>query len=238
MRRAGTLVAEALRIVGRLVSPGVSTQELDEEVAGFIRRKGADALFLGYHGFPAHICASIDEQVVHGIPGPRKLKNGEIVSIDIGVRLEGWCGDAAQTFAVGEVEPEIEKLLQVTKESLDLAIAQAAPGNRLEDVGRAVQQYAEKNGFSVVRKYAGHGIGKKMHEEPHIPNFVSESGTRDNTVLKAGMILAIEPMVNMGTWETVTLEDGWTVVTVDGKVSAHFEHTVAVTENGSTVLTM
>ena len=237
MRQAGRLVGEALRIVGRLVKPGVTTRELDDEVAGFIRRKKADALFLGYHGYPAHICTSVNEQVVHGIPGPRKLKEGEIVSVDIGVKLKGWCADAAWTFPVGDTSDEAKCLVAVTREALELAVAEVAPGSRLVAVCAAVQKHAESKGFSVVRKYAGHGIGKKMHEEPHIPNFVSPEVVRDGAVLKPGMVLAIEPMVNVGTWETVTLEDGWTVVTADGKMSAHFEHTVAVTEDGYMVLT-
>jgi len=237
MRQAGRLVGEALRIVGRLIKPGVTTRELDDEVAAFIRRKKADALFLGYHGYPAHICTSVNEQVVHGIPGPRKLAEGEIVSVDVGIRLNGWCADAAMTFAVGETDPEVQRLLAVTREALNLAVKEVRPGAKLEAVCAAVQNHAEAHGFSVVRKYAGHGIGKKMHEEPHIPNFVSPEVVRDGTVLKPGMVLAIEPMVNMGTWETVTLDDGWTVVTADGKMSAHFEHTVAVTPDGYRVLT-
>jgi len=237
VRKAGKLVAEALSIAGRLIKPGVTTRSLDEEVAGFIRGKGAKALFLGYRGFPAHICASVNEEVVHGIPGKRVLCEGDIVAVDVGIGVAGWCADAAATFPVGDISAEAARLLEVTRLSLDAGIGKVCPGNRLEEVCAAVQRYVEERGYQVVRKYAGHGIGRRMHEEPHIPNYVSCELARQAIVLQTGMVLAVEPMVNRGTYETVTLSDGWTVVTADGSLSAHFEHTVAVTDAGPDVLT-
>jgi len=237
IRGACKLVSASLRIIGRLVKPGVTTKALDDAFAAFIRQKKADALFLGYRGYPAHICASVNEEVVHGIPGPRALEEGDIVGVDVGIRLNGWCGDAARTFPVGQTEPKVNRLLEIARGSLDAAIAQVKPGNKLVEVCRAVQNHAESHGYKVVRKYAGHGIGRKMHEDPHIPNFVSEDEPPADVTLEPGMILAIEPMVNQGSAGTLVLEDGWTVVTEDGSLSAHFEHTVAVTDDGADVLT-
>lgn len=234
MRRAGRVVGEALARLGERVAPGVTTAELDRLAEDFFRRRGAAAAFKGYNGFPATICASVNDQVVHGIPGDRTLEAGDIVSIDVGAVLDGFYGDAAYTFPVGEVTPEAARLLKVTRESLERGILEAREGNRLSDIGHAVQGWVEAQGFSVVREYVGHGIGRAMHEAPAIPNYgPAGRGPR----LKEGMVLAIEPMVNAGGYGVQSLEDGWTVVTLDGSWSAHFEHTVAVTADGPLVLT-
>jgi methionyl aminopeptidase len=234
MAEAGRLVAATLAELKRVIEPGITTRELDEIAASFIARNGGRAVFKGYQGFPASICTSINEEVVHGIPGLRQLKNGDIISIDVGVEINGYVGDAAITVPVGEVEPEILRLLQVTEGSLARGIAQAKVGNRLSDISHAIQTYVESNNFSVVRDYVGHGIGRQMHEAPQIPNFGPPGrGPR----LEEGMVLAIEPMVNMGTYHVRTLDDGWTVVTQDGKPSAHFEHSVAITTDGPVILT-
>lgn len=234
MRDAGRLVAETLVELEKTVSPGVTTLELDRVAEDYIARHGARPSFKGYNGYPASICTSINEEVVHGIPGLRKLADGDIISIDIGAEINGYHGDAAVTLPVGEIDDEVKRLLQVTRESLMVGIAQAVSGNRLSDISHAVQAHVEKNGFAVVRDYVGHGIGRHMHEEPQIPNFGPPGrGPR----LKPGMALAIEPMVNKGTYEVRTLEDNWTVVTKDLQPSAHFEHTVAVTELGPHILT-
>ncbi|KKM12651.1 methionine aminopeptidase [Clostridiales bacterium PH28_bin88] len=234
MRDAGRLVAETLVELEKTVSPGVTTLELDRVAEDYIARHGARPSFKGYNGYPASICTSVNEEVVHGIPGLRKLADGDIISIDIGAEINGYHGDAAVTLPVGEIDDEVKRLLQVTRESLMVGIAQAVSGNRLSDISYAVQAHVEKNGFAVVRDYVGHGIGRHMHEEPQIPNFGPPGrGPR----LKPGMALAIEPMVNKGTYEVRTLEDNWTVVTKDLQPSAHFEHTVAVTERGPQILT-
>ncbi|MBP2645209.1 MAG: methionine aminopeptidase, type [Firmicutes bacterium] len=234
MRDAGKIVAKTLAEVKKAVKPEVSTQELDELAEEYIRRSGAVPAFKGYHGFPGSICASVNEEVVHGIPGLRKLKSGDNVSIDIGTVINGYNGDAAITVPVGEVDAEVQKLLGVTEESLYKGIAQAIVGNRLSDISHAVQCHAEKFGFGVVRDFVGHGIGRNMHEDPQIPNFGDPGrGPR----LKSGMTLAIEPMINMGTHEVKTLSDGWTVVTADKKQSAHFEHTIVITPDGPEILT-
>ncbi len=234
MRDAGRLVATSLAELAKAVKPGISTGELDTLAEGQITKAGALPSFKGYNGFPATICASVNEEVVHGIPGLRKLKNGDIISIDIGAVINGYHGDAAITLPVGEIEREVQRLLEVTEESLRLGIQQAMENSRLTDISHTVQSYVENNGFAVVRDYVGHGIGRNMHEEPQIPNFGRPGrGPR----LKSGMTLAIEPMVNMGTYEVATKEDKWTVVTRDGKPSAHFEHTLAVTEKGPEILT-
>lgn len=234
MRTAGRIVAEVLEIMREIVKPGVTTGELDKAAEEHIRGYGALPAFKGYNGFPATICTSINEEVVHGIPGLRALENGDIISIDCGALYEGFYGDAAITLPVGEIAEESKRLLTVCAESLKLGIAQAWKGNRLFDISYAVQSYVEKNGMSVVRDYVGHGIGTKMHEEPQIPNF---GKTGRGPRLELGMALAIEPMVNLGGYEVETLEDGWTVVTKDRRRSAHFEHTVAITENGPEILT-
>jgi methionyl aminopeptidase len=234
MRDAGKVVAGAHQEVAKAVREGVTTGELDKIAEDYIVSQGAKPSFKGYYGFPASICASVNEQVVHGFPGLRRLKNGDIISFDIGAELNGYHGDAAVTLPVGEIDQEVERLLNVTKESLSKGIEQAVIGNRLSDISHAIQKHVETNGFSVVRDYVGHGIGRNMHEDPQVPNFgMPGRGPR----LKHGMVLAIEPMVNLGTYEVETLSDNWTVVTKDKKPSAHFEHTVAITENGPEILT-
>ena len=234
MKDAGKIVAKAHQEVSEAIKDGITTLELDQIAEDVINKAGAIPAFKGYQGFPASICASINEEVVHGIPSLKKLKNGDIVSVDIGAAIHGYYGDAARTNPVGEVDEEIKRLIAVTQQSLQEGIAAAVINNRISDIGHAVQTYVEKRNFSVVRDYVGHGIGKKMHEEPQVPNFGSPGyGPR----LRAGIALAIEPMVNMGTYEVETLEDNWTVVTKDRKPSAHFEDTIAVTNEGPVVLT-
>ncbi|MFZ5597009.1 MAG: type I methionyl aminopeptidase [Bacillota bacterium] len=234
MRDAGRITAGALAEIGGMIKPGLTTAELDRAAESFIIAKGARPAFKGLYGFPATICASVNEQVVHGIPGLRVLENGDIISIDVGAEINGYFGDSAVTFPVGEIDEETRKLLKVTEESLYEGIAQAVEGNRLSDISNSVQSHVEKNGFSVVRDYVGHGIGRSMHEEPQVPNFGRPGrGPR----LKAGMTLAIEPMVNMGTHEVRTLPDNWTVITLDKKKSAHFEHTIAITDDKPVILT-
>ena len=235
MRRAGKIVAEVLELMKDAIRPELATLELDQLAEKHIRRAGGIPAFKGYRGFPASICASINEQVVHGIPGLRRLQEGDIVSIDVGVNYKGYYGDAAATFPVGIITPEASMLIEVTQHSLDRAIAQAREGNHLSDISHAVQNHAEKNGFSVVRNYVGHGIGNDMHEEPQIPNFGPPG---KGPKLASGMALAIEPMVNVGTWQVETLEDQWTVVTQDGSLSAHFEHTVAIVAGKPEVFTV
>jgi len=235
MREAGRITALALDAVARTVAPGVTTGEIDAVAENVIVSHGARPAFKGYHGFPATLCTSVDGEVVHGIPGSRVLRSGEIVSVDCGAIVGGFYGDSARTFAVGEVSAEARRLMEITAKALEAGIAQCIPGMRLHDVSAAVQAVAEGAGFSVVREYVGHGIGRAMHEEPQVPNY-GRAGT--GPTLKAGMVLAIEPMINAGTPDVRTLEDGWTVVTVDGCLSAHFEHTVAVMEEGPLVLTL
>ncbi|WP_428062021.1 type I methionyl aminopeptidase [Candidatus Avelusimicrobium fimicolum] len=235
MREAGKVTAAVLKLMTELVKPGISTLELDAAAEKTIRSFGATPLFLGYYGFPGTICASVNEEVVHGIPKKdRILKSGDIISIDTGARLDGFCSDAAITLGVGEVSDEAQRLMDVTKKSLYKAIRQVKPGKRLGDVEHAVETFAKQNGVGVVRDYCGHGIGRNMHEEPSIPNF-GKPGT--GPLLEKGMVLAIEPMLTAGTYRVRELDDGWTVVTADGKYAAHFEHTVAVTANGSEIFT-
>lgn len=234
MRRAGAVVAECHARLAEWVKPGVTTQQLNDMVAELIARRGGTPSFLGYRGYPAAICTSVNEEVVHGIPGPRRLEEGDIVGIDIGVLLDGFHGDAAYTYPVGAVDAETRRLLQVAEEALYIGIAQAKPGQRLSDISHAIQRHVEAAGFSVVRQFVGHGIGRNMHEDPQVPNFGPPGrGVR----LRPGMTLAIEPMVNAGTHEVKVLEDGWTVVTADGANSAHFEHTVALTVDGAEIVT-
>jgi len=235
MRQAGQIVVAAMRMCRDLVKPGVSTLEIDREVEGLIRERGARPAFKGYRGFPATVCVSINEEVVHGIPAAhRRLVDGDIVGLDLGAIVDGYHADAAFTLAVGEVSDEVQRLIDVTRESLDLAIAQARPRNRLGDISATVQRHVEAAGFGVVRAFVGHGIGRELHEDPQIPNF-GEPGK--GPILRPGMVLAIEPMVTMGHWEVRVLEDRWTAVTEDGSLAAHFEHTVAITEDGPDVLT-
>lgn len=235
MRRAGSIVAGALDMVGQEIKPGMTTAQLDALVEEFIRSAGAVPAFKGYQGFPASACISVDDEVVHGIPGKRRIKEGEIVSVDVGSIVDGFYGDSARTFAVGEVSENKRSLMDCTYQSLLSGIDKARKGNRLGQVSTAVQKVAEAQGYGVVRRLVGHGIGRELWEEPQVPNFGSPS---DGPVLKAGMVVAIEPMVNMGTYEVRTLPDGWTVVTSDGQPSAHFEHTVAITDKGPDILTL
>ena len=236
MREAGRIVATTLQELEDKIRPGVTTAELDAIAERTAHALGAIPVFKGYHGFPASLCASINDEVVHGIPNPaRILKEGDIVSLDFGVIYQGFVGDSAATFGVGKISPEAEKLLRVTKESLYAGIGQARAGNRLSDVSHAVQAYAERHGFSVVRQYVGHGVGRKMHEEPQVPNF---GPAHQGPILRRGMTFAIEPMLNVGTEETRVRPDNWTVVTQDGGLSAHFEHTIAVTDGEPEILTL
>ena len=235
MRAAGRLVGQVLAHLRTLVKPGVTTLEVDYAAEKMIRDAGALPTFKGYNGFPFSICASVNEQIVHGFPSAYELKEGDIFSIDCGATLEGYVGDTATTVPVGEVDEDKLKLIQITEECLERAIQQCRPGNHLGDIGWAVQQHAEANGYSVVRDYVGHGIGRRMHEDPQIPNY-GRPGLGPK--IKAGYVFAVEPMVNQGTHFTKVLGDGWTVVTVDGKPSAHAEHTIAITEDGPEVLTL
>ncbi len=235
MRQAGKVVADVLSKLQEMIEPGVTTHELDHMAEAYIRSQGGIPTFLGYRDFPRSLCTSINEEVVHGIPGNRKLVDGDIISIDCGVTLNGYIGDSAKTFPVGKIDKEAERLMEGTLKSLFAAIEQAKPGNRIGDLGYAVQGVAKEYNLGVVRDFVGHGVGKTMHEAPQIPNFGRPgSGPR----LKAGMVIAIEPMLNLGTYEVKILNDKWTVVTKDGKRSAHFEHTVAVTEDGPEILTL
>ncbi|MFA5338729.1 MAG: type I methionyl aminopeptidase [Candidatus Omnitrophota bacterium] len=228
------IVADTLEYLGSKIKPGMATAELDSLAEVYIKARGAVSAFKGYKGFPANICTSVNETVVHGIPGKQTLKEGDIIALDIGVKLNGYFGDAAMTFPVGGISEEAKKLITVTEESLYKGIENARPDKRLCDISSAVQEYIENNGFSVVREFVGHGIGTRMHEDPQIPNYgVPGTGPR----LKAGMVLAIEPMVNAGTHKVEILEDGWTAVTKDRKLSAHFEHTVYIGDNGPEILT-
>lgn len=235
MRKAGRVVAEMLEVTSGGVRPGVTTAQLDKLAREVLERRGARSNFLGYHGFPAVICTSPNNVIVHGIPGPYVVQEGDIISLDCGAIIEGYHGDAAVTVPVGEVPPKVDKLIRVTEEALQAGIAQLVEGNRLHDVGLAVQTVAEGAGFSVVKGYVGHAIGTQMHEDPAVPNYWP--GT-PGPKLRTGMVFAVEPMVNVGGEETVVMDDGWTVVTVDGSLSAHFEHTIAVTDDGPEVLTV
>ena len=233
MRAANLLVGETLAEVAKSIKPGVTTLYLDNVAEQFIRDNGATPLFLGYHGFPNSLCISINEQVVHGIPSKHELKEGDIVSIDCGTKKNGYCGDSAYTFCVGEVSPEVKRLLEVTKESLYEGIKVAVEGKRVGDIGYTIQTYCENNGYSVVRELVGHGIGKQMHERPEVPNYGKKGF---GALLKTGMCIAIEPMINMGKRNVVFESDGWTVRTADRKPSAHFEHTVAVRQGKADIL--
>ena len=233
IRSAALLVGQTLVMLGREIKPGITTGELDRLAETFIRDHGARPAFKGYRGFPASICPSVNDEVVHAIPGRYRLREGDIIGIDVGVEKNGYYGDAARTFPVGEVDDDVERLLRVTREALLLGVAQAKAGNRIGDISHAVQSHAERHGYSVVRALVGHGIGREMHEEPQVPNFGSpDRGPR----LMVGQVLAIEPMINAGSPDVMTRADGWTVVTKDGSLSAHFEHTVAVGAQGPEIL--
>jgi methionyl aminopeptidase len=233
MRVANRLVGAVLAEVGKHVQPGITTLQLDKIAEEFIRDNGGIPLFKGYNGFPNALCISINDRVVHGIPGAYQLKDGDIVSVDCGVKKDGYCGDSAYTFEVGEIAPAIKKLLQTTKEALYVGISQAVEGKRIGDVAHAIQVYCESKGYSVVRELVGHGIGKDMHEAPEVPNYGKKG---HGALLKNGMCIAIEPMINMGTKNVRFEKDGWTVRTRDGKPSAHFEHTVAIRPGKADIL--
>jgi methionyl aminopeptidase len=235
MRASGQIVARVLKRLSEMVRPGITTRDLDAEAERMIRAAGAIPTFKGYHGYPASICASINDEVVHGIPSNRKLREGDIIGIDCGATLQGYVGDSAMTVAVGKISDEAQKLMDVTRGSLYAAIEKCKVGNRLGDVCNAVQAYVEPLGYSIVRNFCGHGIGRAMHEEPQVPNY-GKPGT--GPVLREGWVIAIEPMVNLGRHDVKTLSDGWTVITMDGRPSAHFEHTVAITESGPQILTL
>ena len=235
MKKAGRLVAQSHELVRKNIKPGITTKELDRLVEDFLRSNNAIPTFKGYNGFPFSICASVNEEVVHGFPSERKLMAGDIISVDIGATFEGYVGDSAKTFIVGDVDEEKKHLVEATKQCFYEGIKFAKVSYRLSDISHAIQQYAESQGLSVVRDYVGHGVGKKMHESPQIPNFGKPNkGPR----LQEGMVLAIEPMINTGVYNVKVLENGWTVVTVDGKPSAHYEHTVAITDGEPELLTI
>ena len=241
MRRAGRIVRRVLDRLGEMIQPGITTKELDTEAERLTVQSGATCLFKGVPGrkgpFPAAICASLNEQVVHGIPGNRRIEAGDIVSIDYGVKLEGWCGDAAETYLVGDVSSESQHLVEVTRNSLAMVVEKIRPGRKWSQIAKAIQDYIESEGLSVVREFVGHGIGVDMHEDPKVPNFFSQELLVRDIVLTEGMVLAVEPMVNTGGPDVEYDADGWTVLTKDRKPSAHFEHTLAVTADGVDVLT-
>lgn len=234
LRRSGGILAGVMKKLQKTIKPGITTMEIDMLADELIAEKGALPAFKGYKGFPASVCTSINEEIVHGIPGERKLLEGDIISLDLGINYEGFFSDAAVTLAVGRISAEKRKLIEVTRNALYEGIKKVRENSNLSDVSHSIQSYVEKNGFSVVRQFVGHGIGYKLHEEPEIPNF---GRPNQGLVLKKGMVLAIEPMVNMGSWESEILDNGWTAVTSDGLPSAHFEHTVAVTDGGAEILT-
>jgi methionyl aminopeptidase len=235
MRPACGVASAVLEEVAAFIRPGITTREVDDFAAGRIGSYGAKSAFLGYRKYPCCICISVNEQVVHGLAGPRRLEFGDIVSLDIGVFYQGYVGDTAKTVAVGGCDVRAQRLMDVTEQALAEGIAQARPGNHVADISRAVQDYVEGNGFSIVREFVGHGVGKQVHEEPQVPNFVERG--QPSPRLRPGMTLAIEPMVNAGSPQVVVLSDGWTVVTKDGQLSAHFEHTVLITEAEAEILT-
>ncbi|RMG22821.1 MAG: type I methionyl aminopeptidase [Armatimonadetes bacterium] len=236
MRESGRIVAEALRVMAAAIVPGkTTTKELDEIGEAYIRSQGATPSFKNYRGFPASVCISVNDEVVHGIPSDRVLEEGDIVSLDVGAFKDGFHGDGAWTYPVGRISEEAQRLLNVTRESLMQGIAQCRESRKIGAIGHAVQTYVESNGYSVVRDLTGHGIGRNLHEDPSVPNFGKKGA---GPAIKRGMTFCVEPMVNAGTWKVKTLSDGWTVVTADGSLSAHFEHTIAVTEDGPMVLTL
>ena len=234
MRAAGRIVAEVFEVLKPNILPGVTTRELDKLAAEHIKKANAKCSFYNYSGYPGHICISVNEEVIHGIPGKRALKDGDIVSVDVGACVDSYHGDAARTFAVGEISPDAKKLIEITEKSFFAGIRYAIPGNRLGDISANIQKVVEENGFSVVRSFVGHGIGSMLHEDPEVPNYgTAGRGPR----LIPGMTIAVEPMVNAGTYQVNTLSDDWTVVTADGKLSAHYENTILITNNGAEILT-
>ncbi|MEE8466745.1 MAG: type I methionyl aminopeptidase [Dehalococcoidia bacterium] len=235
MRRAGAVVGSVIDLLKASVAPGMTTKDLDAIAYKEITRQGAKPTFMGYRGFPASICTSVNEEIVHGIPGKRVLKEGDIVKVDVGATIEGMIGDAAVSMAVGEVSPEAIALMDATRISLEEGIKAAQPGGRIGDIGAAVQAYGESRGYGVVREFVGHGVGRFLHEDPQVPNY-GQAGM--GPLLRVGMCIAIEPMFNMGDWHTKILDDDWTVITADGKLSAHFEHSIAITEDGPEILTV
>lgn len=243
MRVAGRIVRKVHERVIEICKPGITTREIDEQAQRVIDESGADGLFKNYptyrpgEGFPGTLCISVNEEVVHGIAGDRQINDGDVVGIDCGVRVDGWCGDAANTILVGDVKDDVRRMCEATQRCLEIAIENVRPGRKWSQVARMMQKYAETRGYGVVREFVGHGIGQNMHEEPKVPNYVSRDTLRDDIDLREGVVLAIEPMLNLGTRQVKTLSDGWTVVTKDGKASAHYEHTVAVTRDGADVLT-
>ena len=235
MRRAGKIVGNVIDLLKAAVAPGMTTKDLDEIAYKEITRQKAKPTFMGYHGFPASICTSVNEEIVHGIPGKRILQEGDIVKVDVGATIEGFIGDAAVSLPVGEVTPEAITLMEDTRISLEEGIRAAQPGGRVGDIGAAVQAYGESRGYGVVREFVGHGVGRFLHEDPQVPNY-GQAGM--GPLLRVGMCIAIEPMFNLGDWHTKILEDEWTVITADGKLSAHFEHSIAITEDGPEILTV
>ncbi|OQX86165.1 MAG: type I methionyl aminopeptidase [Candidatus Latescibacteria bacterium 4484_7] len=234
MRESGEILRDCFEAIEPMLRPGVTTGEIDRAAEEFIRSKGALPAFKGYQGYPATVCASVNEEVVHGIPGPRELREGDIIGVDMGVLYREYYSDASRTYPIGKVSEEAAKLIRVTKEALDLAIDKVRPGNHLSDISNVIQTHAEINGYSVVRVLVGHGVGRMLHEEPQVPNFGPPGR---GPILKPGMVIAIEPMLNEGTFEVIVQKDRWTYVTADRRLSAHFEDTVAVTEEGHKILT-
>ena len=241
MRDAGRLVAECFGILEQSIQPGISLEELDDKVERYLKRSGAKPLYKGYRGsstghppFPGVICASINHEICHGIPDGRVLKEGDIIGIDIGLRYRGWCGDACVTFALGQITPEATELLKITRECLNLGIKAADPGNHLNQIGAVIEDYADSNNVTVVREWGGHGIGKQLHEPPSVSHIRQQN---PGPVLEPGMVFTIEPMINAGGYKWILLDDGWTVITADGSLSAQFEHTIAITDNGPEILT-
>ena len=235
MRRAGSIVGATLALLRASVEPGLTTKDLDDIAYKEIVRHGGKPTFKGYRGFPASICASVNEEIVHGIPGKRVLKEGDIIKMDVGATIDGFIGDAAISVAVGEVAIEAIELMDATRLSLEEGIKAAIPGNRIGDIGAAVQKYGESKGYGVVREFVGHGVGRFLHEDPQVPNY-GRPGL--GPLLRTGMCIAIEPMLNLGDWHTRILDDQWTVVTADGKISSHFEHTIAITDDGPEIMTV
>lgn len=237
MRQAGQVIVKVFELVGSMVRPGITTGEIDARVEELIRGEGGKPSFKGYHGFPGSICASVNDEIVHGIPGDRMLNEGDLFTIDVGVIIRGYHGDAARSFPVGDISDDVARLAESTANALNNGIQACCAGNRLSDIARAVETEGRDHGYGVVEQYVGHGIGTRLHEDPQVPNYVSDGLLKSDLVLKAGLVLAIEPMFNLGTQDTRTLEDEWTVVTADGKCSAHFEDTVAITESGPEIMT-